>query len=768
MAEPVRLIALETSPPAFSAAQAERLAREIFGVTGQARQLYGERDQNFRIKTADGPGIILKILSPGEDPQNLAFQTEALEHIALIDPTLPVPRVQRTLTGEVFTNAPDASGTAHMVRALQFQPGTVMDSVPATPGLLRHAGGTLARLNLALGNFFHPGAAQKIVWDLRSIPQMRGFAALIAPPARAMVEEVLERFIAFLPQLTKMRHQMVHNDLHPGNMLVDESASHVTGLLDFGDMIHAPLIFDPAVTAAETIGDIDPLDYAAHIIAGYHATLPLREEEFDALYECIIARHALVATILAWRRQNDPSGAEKLSALGALSEAAIATYLKAGKEAVVQKFRAAAAAPADIGNLQARRFAVLGRGLELSYEEPVTIVRGEGAFLYGPQGERYLDAYNNVPSVGHGNAEVADAIARQMRTLCTNTRYLHPTLIEYAERLTATLPGTLSQCLFVNSGSEANDAAWRIAKLVTGKSGAIVMQNAYHGVTDQVAALSPYYGPLAQPQANFVQALEAPDTYRGRFKGADAAALYAADADRAIAALQESGHGVAMLLIDSAFVSNGILDVPPGYFAAVAEKVRAAGGLVVADEVQSGFGRMGVEFWGFATHGVTPDIVTMGKPMANGHPTGALALRPDLLTAFTNQIDFFSTFGGNPVSAAAALATLNYLQSHELQENARETGALLREKLRGLNHPAIGDIRGSGLMVGVEIITESGAPDKAGAKSIANGLRRRRVLIGTEGPGGNVLKIRPPLPFGPDHAAQFMEAITETLRANRF
>jgi 4-aminobutyrate aminotransferase-like enzyme len=278
-----------------------------------------------------------------------------------------------------------------------------------------------------------------------------------------------------------------------------------------------------------------------------------------------------------------------------------------------------------------------------------------------------------------------------------------------------------------------------------------------------VAVLSPYYGPLAQPQADFVQVLEAPDVYRGRFRGADAAARYAEDADRAIAALQASGHGVAMLLVDSAFVSNGILDVPDGYFAAVAAKVRAAGGLVVADEVQSGFGRLGEEFWGFAMHGVTPDIVTLGKPMANGHPAGVLVTRPDLLESFTSRIDFFSTFGGNPVSAAAASATLTVLQEQKLQENARDTGVLLREGIRRLNHPAIGDVRGSGLMVGVELVDAAGAPDGVLAKAVTNGLRRRGVLIGTEGPGGNVLKIRPPLPFGPEHAAILLDALAKVL-----
>ncbi len=245
-------------------------------------------------------------------------------------------------------------------------------------------------------------------------------------------------------------------------------------------------------------------------------------------------------------------------------------------------------------------------------------------------------------------------------------------------------------------------------------------------------------------------------------------ARYAADADRAIAALQASGHGVAALIIDSAFVSNGILDVPAGYVAAVAAKVRAAGGLVIGDEVQSGFGRLGDAFWGFARHGIVPDLVTLGKPMANGHPVGAVITRRDLLDAFTDQVDFFSTFGGNPVSAAAALATLDILQSENLQENARTTGTLLREKIRALavRHPAIGDVRGSGLMVGVEIVRDPTlrTPASDWAKQIANEMRQHGVLIGTEGPDGNVLKIRPPLPFGPDHAAIVLDALERALQ----
>ncbi|WP_297369690.1 aminotransferase class III-fold pyridoxal phosphate-dependent enzyme [Acidocella sp.] len=767
MTQSLRLVALKTSPPAFALEQAEGFAREMFGVSGEARQLYGERDQNFRIKTTLGPGIIFKILGPGEDPQAVEFQVGALEHIARMDPSLPVPRVRRTRDGAAYGWVEDEQGTAHMVRALEFQPGKVMDGVEPGRALLRHAGATLARLDRALENFFHPAAGQKIVWDLRAIAQMRPFGALIEDgEARVLVEAVLDRFLNYLPQISRLPHQLVHNDLHPGNMIVAEDERSVTGLLDFGDMIHGPRVFDIAVTAAETVGEgLGALDYAAEVVAGYEGVSRLREGEAEALFECIIARHALSATIHAWRGQNDPEGAAKLGGLSALAVPAIEAYLTAGRDAVVAKFRAAAAsgvAP-DSEALKARRYQVMGRGLELSYNDPVHFVRGEGVFLYAPDGTRYLDAYNNVPSVGHGNKRVAEAVGAQMATLCSNTRYLHEAVVEYAEALTATMPEGLDRALFVNSGSEANDAAYRIARAVTGKRGAIVIKNAYHGVTELVAALSPYYGAQAQPRMSFVQELEPPDVYRGRFRGEDAAAAYAQDVERAIETLEARKFGVAMLLVDSGFVSHGILDVPGGYFARIAEKVRAAGGIVVGDEVQSGFGRMGEAFWGFERHGVVPDLVTLGKPMANGFPVGAVVAKSALLEAFLSKIEFFSTFGGNPVSAAAAMATLRELQGRGLAENARATGDLLRAELKALRHNAIGDVRGAGLMVGVEI-TRDGAPDRALARKIANGMRARRVLIGTEGPEGNVLKIRPPLPFAPEHGAMLVDALEKTLR----
>jgi 4-aminobutyrate aminotransferase-like enzyme/Ser/Thr protein kinase RdoA (MazF antagonist) len=776
MPDPAPLIALRASPPGFPLEMAVDLAARLFGVEGDATLLYGERDQNFRIRPASGDGVILKIVGSDEDPAVVDFQTAALDHVAATDPGLPVPRVIRTRTGEAHGVVADDRGRPHLVRAVAFQPGRILEGHSPGRPLLREIGGVVARLGRALRGFYHPAAGQKIAWDLRRAVDLRAYTDLIEPAdLRRIVERGLDRFIATLPHLRTLRAQIIHNDAHPGNILVDEDLGAVVGILDFGDMIHGPLVFDLAVTAAERSGRaLPPLDWALEVIAGYTRTSPLDAAEFDALYESMIARHAVSLTIHAWRQRHDPIGADKLTNLSESSVPALEELLSLGRDSAVAIFRAAAASPEadrspepDQTRLLARRRRLLGTGLELSYRNPVHLVRGEGVFLYDPRGRRYLDAYNNVPAVGHARREVAEAIARQMATLCSNTRYLHETVLDYAEALTATLPEGLGSCLFVNSGSEANDAAYRIAKAVTGHTGAIVIANAYHGVTDVVGALSPYYGAQAQPLEPWVRTLEPPDTYRGRYRGEDAAARYAEDADRAIASLQASGHGVAMLLIDFAFVSHGMLDVPAGYIAAIAAKVRAAGGLVVGDEVQSGFGRMGDEFWGFARHGIVPDLVTMGKPMANGHPVGAVVTRREILAGFTAKIEFFSTFGGNPVSAAAALATLKVLQGEGLQAKALSTGALFREGIRALGARCgrIGEVRGSGLMVGVDIVrdpeTRTPAPDWA--RAISNGMRERGVLIGIDSPGANVLKIRPPLPFGPEHVEIALEAMAGAL-----
>ncbi|AXQ93089.1 aspartate aminotransferase family protein [Cereibacter azotoformans] len=411
--------------------------------------------------------------------------------------------------------------------------------------------------------------------------------------------------------------------------------------------------------------------------------------------------------------------------------------------------------------LVGRRQAVLGPAYRLFYERPLHIVRGEGVWLYDAEGTAYLDAYNNVASLGHCHPRVVEAVARQAAELATHTRYLHDGVLELAERLLATLPEAIGHVMFTCTGSEANDLALRLAFAATGGTGVIVTENAYHGVTLAVAALSPSLGP-GVPLGAHVRTVPAPDAARQADAGF-AAAVAAAAAD-----LQRHGIRPAALIVDTVFSSDGVFTDPPDFLAPAAEAIRAAGGLFIADEVQPGFGRTGEAMWGFLRHGVVPDMISMGKPMGNGYPVAALALRPELVEGFGARARYFNTFGGNAVAAAAALAVLEVIEAERVQANALTVGARLREDLRALaaRFPRLGAVRGAGLFIGIDVEhPDSRAPDPVAAGRIVNGLREARVLISATGPLGHVLKIRPPLVFSEAHAALFLERIESVLVA---
>jgi 4-aminobutyrate aminotransferase-like enzyme len=421
-------------------------------------------------------------------------------------------------------------------------------------------------------------------------------------------------------------------------------------------------------------------------------------------------------------------------------------------------------AASDIQNLLARRRALMGSQLYMFYDPPLHLVRGEGVWLYDAKGRAYLDVYNNVPHVGHCHPQVVEAIARQAARLNTNTRYLYDEVLDYAERLTATLPAGLDVAAFVNSGSEAVDLAWRMAKAHTGQRGALVMEEAYHGWTDAVEALSPAGKAESAPH---VRMLIAPDSYRGAH-GPDGA-RYANDADRAIDSLQAAGLRPAAFIVDPGFCTNGILEPMPGYLDRVFDRMRAAGAVCIADEVQTGFGRCGSNMWGFGLHGVTPDIVTMGKPVANGHPLGVVVTRREIMGAFMSRTSFFSTFGGNNVACAAGMAVLEVLEREQLQASAQKVGEHLKAGLRALmkKHDVIGDVRGMGLVIGVELVTDrkAKAPASKETKRVLNLMRDHGVLVGYEGRAANIVKVRPPMPFKIEHADQTVDAMDKALRA---
>ncbi|WP_446739548.1 aspartate aminotransferase family protein [Pseudomonas sp. TH41] len=414
-----------------------------------------------------------------------------------------------------------------------------------------------------------------------------------------------------------------------------------------------------------------------------------------------------------------------------------------------------------------RRNQLLGKAAPLFYDTPLHIVRGEDVWLFDADGKRYLDAYNNVPVVGHCNPRVVDALCKQAAQLNVHTRYLHENVVNYAERLTATFDTSLDMTIFTCTGSEANELALRMARMTTGAKGIICSNCTYHGNTAAVDELSTMFTGGLSRSPN-VRAVPFPDLYRP-LDGLHGEALidaYVAEVAKAIEALKADGVGFAGLLICPIFANEGLPGAPSDYVQKVARLVREAGGLLIFDEVQSGFGRTG-QMWGQDLVGVVPDIVTMGKPMGNGHPIGAVVSRADIVNPFREQVMYFNTFGGNPVSCAAGLAVLDVIQEERLVEHAAQVG---EHTLKGLltlqqRHEVIGDVRGSGLFFGIELVLdrERKKPASDLARHLVNLMKDRGVLISRLGPNDNVLKVRPPLPFTTEHADQFINTLDDCL-----
>jgi 4-aminobutyrate aminotransferase-like enzyme len=411
-------------------------------------------------------------------------------------------------------------------------------------------------------------------------------------------------------------------------------------------------------------------------------------------------------------------------------------------------------------------------GSYLFYKNPVELVRGEGIWLFDREGKRYLDCYNNVASVGHCHPKVVEALTAQAATLNTHTRYLHEKIINYAEHLASTMPDGLDVCLFTCTGTESNELAMRMARKITGNHGIIIMEHSYHGNSTLVHELSSLLYP-SDECPDYVATVEPPNTYRGPYRTSQGLSdeqlgeKYADLIDGAIEKLEKAGHGLAAFICDGIFDSQGTLTAPSNYFQKVYEKVRAAGGICVADEVQPGFGRLGDHMWGFEHYDVLPDIVTLGKPMGGGHPVAGVVASKETAEAFFNQAFYFNTFGGNPVAAAVAEAVLSVIEEEGLQENAREVGVYLRAELENLagRQPLIGDIRGRGLFFGVELVHDRESLDPAyrEARAIAENMKNEGVLIGSVGRFGNVIKIRPPLVFSKENADLLIEKFDKLL-----
>ena len=411
----------------------------------------------------------------------------------------------------------------------------------------------------------------------------------------------------------------------------------------------------------------------------------------------------------------------------------------------------------------------LSPSLSLSYDKPLHIVRAKGQFLYDSKGDRYLDAVNNIQHVGHCHPKVVSAASEQYGILNTNTRYLDETVISYAKDLTNYLPNGLTTCFFTNSGSESNDLALRLARTATGSKETIVLDGAYHGHVSSLIDISPYKhnskGGSGPP--SYVHTLPMPDSYRGKYRGDEALTGYIDELKNILYSIKKNGKNISAFVVESIMGCGGQLILPDGFLERAFELVRDEGGVCIADEVQIGFGRVGSKFWGFETANVQPDIVTMGKSMGNGHPLSVVVTKKQIADKFNNGMEYFNSFGGNPVSCAVGKAVLNVIEDEKLQQNAHKVGEYLLEKLKQIQgeFPLIGQVRGMGLFIGIELIKEKSKliPAHAEAEKVVNEMMRKRILLSTDGPDHNVIKIKPPMVFSTENADELVLNLSEVL-----
>lgn len=756
------------STPAFSEQQAQALIKEHFGWDAKASALPSERDQNFRVTADDGARYVLKIANAEEDFGTLDFQNAAIERAQQLGTRLELPEIIPALSDEQITSIAGQSGSTHFMRMVSWVDGMIMAEMESHPAqLLASIGEKLAMLDKALADFKHPSMMRSLCWDVRHTAGALEHLSLLSEPRQVIVRQLAAPALAL--DWSRLEHSVIHSDANDYNILVKENCA--SGLIDFGDMVYSATAADPAIAAAYAmLSKADPLEAGATLVSSYLAHFPLKPADRDAILPLMLARLCMSVCFAAQNAAAKPDDPYQTVTAGPAWEVleALAQHpvdeLSSRWQQLLETARPQHHAPEA---LREARKEFLGPSLSLSYNEPLNIVRGEGAYLIDQSGQAFLDCVNNVSHVGHCHPRVVEAGVAQMRTLNTNTRYLNRLLTDYAQRLAAKLPDPLDTVFFVNSGSEANELALRLARTHTGRRDVAVLDVAYHGTTTSLIDLSPYKhdrkGGSGRPE--WVHVAPMPDPYRGLHRGEESGALYAGEVASALAC---ANGNAAAFIAESALGCGGQIILPPGFLKAAYEHARGLGAVCIADEVQTGMGRAGSHFWMFETQGVVPDIVSIGKPIGNGHPMAAVVTTREIAQSFANGMEYFNTFGGNPVSCAIGMAVLDVIEDEGLQAHSAKMGTMLKQAFDDMaqRHDLIGDVRGQGFFLGIELVTdrETREPASHQAKQVVNTLRSQGILMSTDGPDDNVLKIKPPIVFPEHEASRLVDHIEAALK----
>lgn len=778
------MIREEYPRPKFNLREAKKIAKELFGLQVKARYLAGYSCRNFYLQDHLGREFVLKISSRGETLDELDLQNKAMEFLAAKLPEIKFPQVVAALNGQYINEIKGRDGQKYFVRLLTYVPGETFSNLKEiSPSLWPELGKLLGLIDQAFLTFSHPAAKRDIPWDLKNVLWSNERLKFIGDKEkRRLIEYFLTQLeLRILPQVAKLRQSIIYNDANENNLIIDLKISakkpQITGLIDFGDMVETTTAAEIAIAMTYAMmNKKDPLEVGKNLLAAYHQVFPLKYEEIELLPDLIIARLCISLTMSAWRQKEEPTN-KYISISEKPAWALLNFFLETNPERIRKHFFKACgfrpiSACLSREEILIKRKEHFSSALSLTYQRPIHLIRGALQYLYDSEGKTYLDAINNVCHIGHCHPKVVKAVSQQMSILNTNTRYLYDWLVKYAEKLTAKMPPPLRYVFLVNSGSEANDLALRLAFNYTGGTEVIVIDGAYHGNLTSLIAISPYKfdGPGGKGAPPYVHKVITPDPFRGPFKYNDpkAGEKYALEVKKAVEKIKASGKKLACFIFESVMGCAGQIFFPPNYLKKACEYVRQAGGVCIADEVQIGFGRLGDYFWGFEAQGIIPDIVTLGKPIGNGHPLGAVVTTEEIARAFETGMEYFNTYGGNPVSCVVGLAVLEAIEEEELQKRARQVGRYLKEGLKNLqkNQELMGDVRGQGLFLGIELVKDRTTLEPATNEAclVIEKMKDLGVLVSTDGPWRNVIKIKPPLVFHERNADQLIETLALALK----
>jgi 4-aminobutyrate aminotransferase-like enzyme/Ser/Thr protein kinase RdoA (MazF antagonist) len=760
----------------FLESDIQQLAKQHYGLTVSAKALNGYDEQNFLLTGSDGKKYIFKVATDEHGLHFLGAQVRIINHLAKSAVANRLQQFVLNTEGRELTTLV-IQGKNYYLRILSYLEGIFWVDAPLRSDALHlDLGRFLGQMDEALKNFSHPAMHRHYTWDISTATDTNYKLHCITNHERRRIAGyfLLQFETEVMPVLASLRHAYAHNDANDYNVLVN--GNNVCGLIDFGDMVYTALVNNVAVACTYAmLNSDDPLHAAALVVKGYDEVYQLTQQELELLYYLIAARLCISVTQSAYNASlssdNEHHFITEKPAWDLLYKLIRINPIKAQNS-----FKAACGlkelvGDADYTQLLADRKTLVGRNLSIGYKQNIKVIKAALQYLYDDKGNTFVDCVNNPSHVGHCHPVVVKAMQKQIAVLNTNTRYLSDHIVNYAKRLIATLPPGLNVCYFTNSGSEANDLAVRMSRHFTKQKDIIVLDHAYHGTSTVAMEMSPYKfdGKGGFGKQPWIHKAINPDMYRGpyRYGDADGGNKYAADVQRIIEELKVQGKAPAVFICETLLGVGGQIPLPPNYLKEVYKHVRAAGGVCIADEVQVGFGRVGDAFWGFELQGVVPDIVVMGKPIGNGHPLAAVVVSSEIADAFNNGMEYFNTYGGNPVSMVTGLAVLDVIEKEQMQQHAKEVGEYLMAGLRRLmeKHPMISDVRGHGLFIGAEMVKnrQTLEPALPEIDIVVEKVKAKGYLLSTDGPLHNVLKIKPPMPFNKQNADELVQYLDEAL-----